>query len=105
MEAKVLMLTPHKNYVTRGFPTKLGEYFASGTPVICSSIDNLVDQIPSDIVSFVRPNSPDDICEALNNLLSDNQASMELGDKARQWVTENYTMGNYRDGLVQFLGL
>lgn len=105
MEAKVLMLTPHKNYVTRGFPTKLGEYFASGTPVICSSIDDLVDQIPSDIVSFVRPNSPDDICEALNNLLSDDKASIELGDKACQWVIENYTMENYRDGLVQFLGL
>ena len=105
MESSVLMLTPHKSYVTRGFPTKLGEYFASGTPVICSSIQDLVEQIPSDIVSFVRPNSPSDICEALHRLLLDRQTSILLGEKARKWVTENYTMDSYREHLVEFLGL
>lgn len=105
MEARALMLTPHKNYVTRGFPTKLGEYLASGTPVICSSIQDLSEQIPSDIVYFVEPNSPTDICEALKHLLSDKQVSTELGERARQWVTANYTMDNYRDSLIQFLSL
>jgi glycosyltransferase involved in cell wall biosynthesis len=105
MEAKVLMLTPHRNYLTRGFPTKLGEYLASGAPVICSSIQDLSEQIPSDIVYFVEPNSPTDICEVLKHLLSDKQVSTELGERARQWVTANYTMDSYRDCLIQFLGL
>lgn len=105
MESRILMLTPHKNYVTRGFPTKLGEYFASGTPVICSSIQDLVEHIPSDIVYFVEPNSTDDICKALSMLLSDRSGSKALGENARRWVEQHYTMDRYRDGLIQFLGL
>ena len=103
MEARVLMLTPHKNYVTRGFPTKLGEYLASKTPVICSSIPDLAEQVPFDIVCFVKPKSPSDICVALKSLLSNHEMSNELGCRARHWVEQNYTMNSYRDALIDFL--
>ena len=52
---------------------------------------------------FIR--TPADICETLNNLLSDRPVAKELGEKARQWVTANYTMDSYRDSLIQFLSL
>lgn len=103
MEASVLLLTPHKNYLSKGFPTKLGEYLASGTPIICSSIDDLYEQIPDSVVRFVSPNSPNEICEALTEMIPCNDQSRELGLKGRIWVEQNYTMSNYTSSLIDFL--
>lgn len=105
MEASVLLLTPHKNYLTKGFPTKLGEYLASGTPIICSSINDLYEQIPDSVVRFVSPNAPHEICEALSEILPDNHESRELGLKGRIWVEQNYTMTKYTASLINFLQL
>ena len=105
MEASILLLTPHKNYITKGFPTKLGEYLASGTPVICSSIDDLREQIPDTVVKFVLPNAPSEICGALLELLPFNDVSQKLGLTGRQWVEKNYTMMNYTSDLIDFLKL
>ena len=55
VEASALILTPHNNYQTKGFPTKLGEYLASGTPTICSMIDDLSGVINANIVYPVKP--------------------------------------------------
>lgn len=105
MEASVLLLTPHKNYITKGFPTKLGEYLASGTSIICSSIDDLREHIPDSVVKFVSPNAPTEICDALTELLPLNEKSQELGLKGRVWVQHNYTMDNYTSALIDFLQL
>ena len=103
MTASVLLLTPHQNYLTKGFPTKLGEYLASGTPIICSSIDDLYEQIPDSVVRFVSPNSPNEICEALTEMIPCNDQSRELGLRGRIWVEQNYTMSNYTSSLIDFL--
>ena len=103
IEASVLLLTPHQNYQSKGFPTKLGEYLASGTPIICSAIDDLYEQIPSTIVRFVAPNSPEDISEALKQILNNKDKSEELGKSGRQWVENNYTMVNYTSSMIDFL--
>ena len=105
MEASVLLLTPHTNYLTKGFPTKLGEYLASGTPIICSSIKDLYEQIPDSVVRFVSPNAPQEICEALREILPYNDKSQELGLNGRIWVEQNYTMTNYTPSLINFLQL
>ena len=103
MEASVLLLTPHKNYVTKGFPTKLGEYLASGTSIICSSIDDLREQIPDYVVKFVSPNAPSEICNALIELLPFSERTRKLGQDGRVWVQQNYTMDNYTYALIDFL--
>lgn len=103
MEASVLLLTPHQNYQSKGFPTKLGEYLASGTPIICSSIDDLYDQIPDTIVEFVAPNSPIEVSVALDKLLKNKENADELGLRGRKWVMNNYTMVNYTSSLIDFL--
>ena len=105
MEAQVLLLTPTQNYLTRGFPTKLGEYLASGTPVICSSIDDLREQIPEDVVRFVAPNSPVSIFEALQDILSNPVEANALGGVGRRWVACNYTMDGFAQSLISFLGI
>ena len=77
MESSILMMTPHENYKSKGFPTKLGEYFASGTPVICSAIDDLKEQITPDVVKFVEPNNVQDVCDAIIELVEDKEKATD----------------------------
>jgi len=103
MSSLGLLVTPHKDYQTRGFPTKLGEYLASGTPVICSSIDSLAQQINADCVYFVKPNSPGKIAEKMLQIVSDSDYANAVGEKGREMVLNRYTMINYHEGLISFL--
>ena len=99
------MLTPHENYKSKGFPTKLGEYFASGTPVICSAIDDLKEQITPDVVSFVEPNDVQGISDAIIELIEDKEKAKAIGLRGREWVVKKYTMESYVGSLNDFLGI
>lgn len=105
MEASILMMTPHENYKSKGFPTKLGEYFASGTPVICSAIDDLKEQITPDVVRFVEPNDVQGVCDAIIELIQDKEKATAIGLRGREWVIKKYTMENYADSMIEFLGI
>ena len=105
MEASILMLTPHENYKSKGFPTKLGEYLASGTPVICSAIDDLKEQITPDVVSFVEPNDIQGISDAIIELIEDKEKARAIGLRGRDWVVKKYTMECYADSMIEFLNI
>lgn len=104
-KSTALMLTPHKNYETKGFPTKLGEYLASGTPVICSSIDDLMAVLPSDTAYIVPPNMPEKIACALQSIVENNQLAETIAKKGRQLMSENYTIHAYKHKLIHFFKL
>lgn len=103
MQATALMITPHRNYLTRGFPTKLGEYLASGTPVICSSIDDLVTQLNHDCVYMVAPNFPQEIVSAMENIVNHPEKAKETGEKGRQFAINRFCIDSYVDELISFL--
>lgn len=103
--ASALMLTPHANYKTKGFPTKLGEYLMSATPVICSTIDDLEDIIYQSIVYSVPPNSPSMIADKLQYIISHPIEAHEIGNKARRYMEENYTIKSFKSSLMDFLDI
>lgn len=104
-KAVALLITPHKDYATRGFPTKLGEYMASKRPVICSSITTLKSEIDENAVFFVRPNSPNDIKDALMQLAKNSDLADTIGKNGRLFVESHFYISPYLDGLSSFLGL
>lgn len=97
------ILTPHTDYVTKGFPTKLGEYMVSGKPVICSKIQSLTENIDDGCVIWVNTNSPSDICDALCNIVSDPAIASEIGERGRKMVLNKYTIPPHLDALMKFL--
>lgn len=103
MNATALLLTPHQNYKTKGFPTKLGEYLASSTPTICSTIDDLTEVLDKDCVFWVSPNNPNMISETLEEIVLNPMLSCEKGLRGRKWMENNYTYKTYADGLKDFL--
>ena len=100
-----LLVTPHQDYQTKGFPTKLGEYLASGRPVVCTSIETLKNNIPEDCVYMVNPNSPRQIAESLHRIVSCMDESHKKGEKGKKFVEARYTVNAYATELCKFLKL
>jgi len=116
--ATALLLTPHKPYLTKGFPTKLGEYLASGTPTVCSSIDDLTSVLPAGPVGsaarndlgsiccyWVEPNSPVSIADRLTEIISDPVGAALVGDRGRSFMEKNFTIDSYKESLMDFLNI
>lgn len=102
-QATALMLTPHSNYQTMGFPTKLGEYLASGTPTICSSTEDLLSVISSETTYIVPPNSPDMIAQALCSIVNNPTEANRIGSNGKQLMLDKYTINVYLKKLIVFL--
>jgi glycosyltransferase involved in cell wall biosynthesis len=105
MKATALLVTPHKNYVTRGFPTKLTEYLISGTPVICTSIDDLKTELGNDNVYMVSPNDISAIKNAMLDIVSNKNKAQKIGLNGRNFAINKFTMRNYVQALMTFLKL
>lgn len=103
--AVALLITPHQDYKTRGFPTKLGEYLASGRPVICSSISTLTNELDNDSVVFVSPNNPQSIADAMQKLIATPELADSIGRRGEEFVKEHFAAQLYVKDLELFLGL
>lgn len=103
MKASALLLTPHENYKTKGFPTKLGEYLMSGTPTICSTIDDLQEIIKSNAVYAVHPNSPNEIAQALNKIIENPFKATEVGQIGKKIMIKSRTIDVFISDLLEFL--
>lgn len=101
--AKALLLTPHKEYKTKGFPTKLGEYLASGVPTVCSSIADLTSVLGENDCYWVHPNSPDEISACLEKIIIDQDGAMAVGRHGKAFMLDNYTIDTYKERLINFL--
>lgn len=103
--AKALMITPHARYKTFGFPTKLGEYLASGVPTICSTIEDFKGIVTDKIAFLVEPNFPQQIAEQLTKITTDENHAFEIATNAREFIWTHYTFDIYREKLLSFLSI
>lgn len=76
------------------------EAFASGTPVVASDIPGVREVgIPGETGALFRPGEPDDLAEAVADVLSGDVE--EMGRRARNLVEEKYTWGAVADGVEE----
>ena len=78
--ADILLLPPSQQHPSAAWtsPLKLGEYLASGVPVIASDIAALRSLVTEKEVEFVPPDNPGALAQAISLLLSHNQRSQQL---------------------------
>lgn len=68
-----------------GFPFKLGEFLASGKPVVASRVSD-VPKFFSDKINamLVQPGSSSDVCEAVEFLINNPDKAAEIGNRGRE---------------------
>jgi sugar transferase (PEP-CTERM/EpsH1 system associated) len=89
--------------VARGIQNKILEAMAMAQPVI--TVSSCADAIGADASQgLLRAESPAEFVQSLQTLLSDAQASRELGNRARQYVLQGFSWQAHLTGLDRFLG-
>lgn len=78
--ADVLLLPPSQYHPSAAWtsPVKLGEYLASGTPIVATDIPALRDWLTDKEVEFVEPDSAEAMVKGIRHLLSDRKRSEQL---------------------------
>jgi glycosyltransferase involved in cell wall biosynthesis len=81
--ADVLLLPPSQYHPSAQWtsPLKLGEYLASGTPVVATAIPALRDWLTDDEVKFVEPDDGKAMAEGIMDVLRDPGYAMALSQK------------------------
>ncbi len=88
VNSHILALARPDNLQTQGgFPTKLGEYLATGKPVVVTSVSDIPKYIEDGVNGYLaEPGSLDSFIVKLNYVLSNYSEAMAAGEKGRELV-------------------
>lgn len=78
-------------FANRGFPFKLGEYLATGRPVIASNIGDVPFYLENKKTALlVEPGSISSIAEALDYILNNESDALSIGNVGKSVAEENF---------------
>jgi len=66
-------------FANAGFPFKLGEYLATGNPVIATKVSDVEQYLTSDDAYLIQPNSPLQISKSLLKIVSNPEEARKIG--------------------------
>ncbi|NHB70196.1 glycosyltransferase family 4 protein [Perlabentimonas gracilis] len=91
--AKILVSSqPNTVRASGGFPTKLGEYLASGTPSIITDVgENSRYVKDGEHLFFVEPNNPMAYANKLVFVLENYIQALTIGERGKEYIFNNYS--------------
>lgn len=98
-----LIMAPPSDFESGGFPTKLGEYLASGTPVICTRVSEIGDFLNENNSFLMEPGNIKGIASAMLNIVNDKIRSNEIGKNGAALAKEMFNAENYIDDFINFI--
>ncbi len=88
-----------------GFPNKVGEYLASGRPMVVTAVGDIPKYLTDGVhARVVAPDRPADFAQAVVELLDSPQAADAMGAAGRQRALELFESTAVAERLVGFLG-
>lgn len=103
--ASVLALSrPDSHQAQGGFPTKLGEYLATGKPVCVTKVGEIPNYLEDNISAFMAtPGDVDSFADAIDRALSDETNAKRIGINGRMVAKENFDIVVQAKRLSLFL--
>lgn len=103
--ASMLVLPrPDSHQAQGGFPTKLGEYLASGNPVCVTSVGEIPDYLEDNISAFMaKPGDIVSFADAMDRALSNTNTRINVGINGRKVAEEIFNIDIQSKRLVEFL--
>lgn len=100
-----VLLRPNKRYANAGFPTKVGESLACGTPVIANITSDLGKYLVDGVNSIICENEdPRSCADAIKRALTLSlESKMEMFKNARNTASVGFNYVTYTDCLKDFL--
>ena len=95
---------PDSKQAQGGFPTKLGEYLATGVPVCATTVGEIPDYLTDNkSVFFAKPSSVDSFADAMGKALSNTQGAKIIGKKGRDVAEKSFNKDIQSKLLHNFL--
>lgn len=103
--ADLLVLSrPDSRQAQGGFPTKLGEYLATGNPVCVTKVGEIPDYLEDNVSAFMaEPGSVDSFADAMHRAFSDKENAMKVGIKGREIAELHFSIDVQVERLLTFL--
>jgi glycosyltransferase involved in cell wall biosynthesis len=103
-EADILCMTRvNSAYANAGFPFKLGEFLATGKPVIASKVGDVPSYLSENDAYLVEPENSDQIKDALNSIFSNPQVAERVGHNGKCAAMKYFDHENYAPALKKFI--
>jgi len=105
MNAELLVLPRPESYqAAGGFPTKLGEYLASGKPVCATRVGEIPDYLEDEKnVFFAEPNSINSFSSAMMRALTNKVKANEVGLRGMEVAEKEFNKSVQAQRLFEFL--
>lgn len=103
--ANVLMVTrPNSIYANSGFPFKLGEYLATGNPVITTKVSDIENYLKDreDII-LAEASDVNSLCNAMKFAFENKQLLSRIGESGKQKCEKHFNPTHNGDLLENFL--
>lgn len=95
---------PDSKQAQGGFPTKLGEYLATGNPVCATRVGEIPNYLKdNESVFFAEPGSVESFAEAMTRALSNETLAKEVGEKGREVAQKYFNKDIQARKLYEFL--
>lgn len=103
--AKLLALPrPDSKQAQGGFPTKLGEYLATGVPVCATTVGEIPDYLEDHkSVFFAKPGSVDSFALAMQNALKNDVKANEVGQQGKNVAEVHFNKNKQSKMLYNYL--
>lgn len=100
----VLLARPSNIQVQGGFPTKLGEYLATGNPVVVTKVGEIPDYLIDGENAFLSdPDSPDSFSKKLMECLNDADRSMKIGLEGQKLALKVFNYKVQGQNIIEFI--
>lgn len=103
--ANLLVLSrPDSHQAQGGFPTKLGEYLATGNPVCVTKVGEIPNYLEDNVSAFMaEPGDVDSFADAMDRALSDETNAKRIGANGRKVAEKNFDVVLQSKRLTLFL--
>lgn len=103
--SKVLVLSrPNNKQAEGGFPTKLGEYLATGKPVVVTSVGEIPNYLSDRVNAFIaEPSNYNNFGEKIIEVLDDYEFALRVGQAGRGVAIQHFDYRKQGELLSHFI--
>ncbi|MEZ5541459.1 MAG: glycosyltransferase [Pseudomonadota bacterium] len=101
--AGLLSCRSNSAYANYGFPTKLAEYLASGTPVIVTDVGDTREYLDENSAFIAEPENVESIARAVRLLLSDKARAGAVGNRGREVARQHFDYASHVEAVADFV--